>query len=148
MKQLFTILLTIILFTFLASPALADPRMEILDDFCHYILDPDNTDNEIFLGGCGARIRTVNGKAQGYGLVEAEMANAEISTLKLKNLYLTSDDSDTPCTMVDSNSTEYQSDDWSSRISVKKTYYRDYNRRLKSKLNVRYELICKDGDEQ
>jgi hypothetical protein len=30
--------------------------METNNNFCHFILDPDNTDHEVFLAGCNAII--------------------------------------------------------------------------------------------
>ena len=41
------------------NAASADPRMETNNNFCHFILDPVNTDNEIFVAGCDSAITTV-----------------------------------------------------------------------------------------
>jgi hypothetical protein len=54
-------------------------------------------------------------------------------------LVLTSDDSDTPCTMVESNNRAYRSDKWVSKISVGK-------RRKNGMVTVSYELFCTDGE--
>jgi hypothetical protein len=40
-------------------PVSADPRMEINDNFCHFILDPTNTDNEVFVANCRDEITTI-----------------------------------------------------------------------------------------
>jgi len=34
----------------------ADPRMETNKNFCHFILDPTNTDNEVLAAGCNSTI--------------------------------------------------------------------------------------------
>ena len=42
-----------------AATASADPRMETNKNFCHFILDPLNTDNEVFAAGCDSVITVV-----------------------------------------------------------------------------------------
>jgi len=42
-----------------AVTASADPRMETNKNFCHFILDPLNTDNEVFAAGCDSVITVV-----------------------------------------------------------------------------------------
>lgn len=129
----------------MAGVASADPRMETLDNFCHYILSAENTDNEIFMAGCGSRIKVFDGIAQGYARVESIVGEKEISALRLRPVWITSKDSDAACAMVDSNGTQYLSDYWTSQIKFNTTYYRDYNNRFRKKVTVFYELICRDG---
>ena len=49
--SVFTVLFVPMVF-FMALNASADPRMEINDNFCHCILDPIDTDNEVFIADC------------------------------------------------------------------------------------------------
>lgn len=60
MKKLYCIL-TFFIFIHLCIvfPVTADPRMEINDNFCHFILDPNDTDNGIFVANCRAEITTI-----------------------------------------------------------------------------------------
>ena len=54
-------------------------------------------------------------------------------------LTLTSDDSTTPCTMVESNGTAYKSHNWTSTIKVGAVKKRS------GLVTVTYELFCQDG---
>lgn len=113
----------------------ADPRMEINDNFCHFIKDPNNTDNEIFIGGCDAKISVTDEVASGYVRIVEWMSKREAKVLLdgKKRYIFTNNDSDSPCTMVESNGTEYNSNNWKSSIT--------HNRH-----KIVYELICLDGE--
>jgi hypothetical protein len=131
------IILAIVLF---AAITWADPRIEINDNFCHFILNPNNTDREIFVGGCDGRIFTNgNGVARGFIKIVQLLATQEANVmLGAENEYIfTNDDSDTPCTLVDSNGTEYVSDNWKSVI-----VYNPKTERLV------YKLICRQAQQQ
>ncbi len=120
----------------MAGTATADPRMEVTDNFCHFILDPDNTDNEIFLGGCDGKIAVVEGVATGYVRIVEWMPRQEASALVPKGgVRFTSDDSDAACALVDSNGTQYDSNDWVSKISVNRG-------------KLVYKLYCRNGQQQ
>ena len=135
-----------------ALAVFADPRMETNKNFCHFILDPDNTDNEIFMAGCNSVITVVekaanasyaqgqcsdNAVAIGYGTVK-KVVPLEMAPLPTgETSVLTSGMSDTPCTMVESNGRAYTSKTWQSSIKVdpgKKGY-----------VTVSYELFCQEG---
>ena len=59
MKKLSVLLLLISVHIIFAVTASADPRMETNDNFCHFILNTGNTDNEVFLAGCDSVITVV-----------------------------------------------------------------------------------------
>lgn len=122
----------------------ADPRMEINDNFAHMILDPNNTDDEIFVGGAAPQIWTdgagqANGVYEGAKLMSKEAVEALLQDHPGGAAY-TSDDSAAQCTMVESNGTAYASDDWISIVKVRQPY-----RALNM---VYYKLICRDGAQQ
>lgn len=144
MKAVFILLAVGFTALLFAGAAHSDPRMEINDNFFHMILDADNTDNEIFVGDGGAQIAADgNGGANGYAK-RVEIMTADGFELLLGNhpngLVITSDDSATQCTMVESNGTAYASDDWRSEIRVRRVGSRAYI--------VHYFLSCRDGVEQ
>lgn len=127
-----------------AGIASADPRMEINDNFCHMILDATNTDNEIFVAGCNAQIvADGNGGATGYVMITRWMPREEAQAMLGEDdqqLSFTSDGSDAPCRMVESNGTTYESNDWESRIIFKRPW-KEINK-------VVYYLYCRDGVAQ
>ena len=107
------------------------------------ILDPNNTDNEIFVAGCNAQIVADGaGKATGYIKIIRWMPKEEAQAILGDNerrLSFSSDDSDTACAMVDSNDNEYNSNDWESKIIVRRPW---------RKLNkVVYKLYCRNGQQ-
>lgn len=131
--------------------ASADPRMETNSNFCHFILDPQNTDNEVFVAGCDSEITTVEPQpaaagplaceyatASGYGEAIKVIPQAAIAIPPGSEVHLTSEDSETPCTMVESNGRAYQSRTWRSSISVERAQRRGYVR-------VRYSIFCQGG---
>jgi hypothetical protein len=141
--------------------AMADPRMETNDNFCHFIFDPLDTDNEIFVAGCNATIvvmtggvtKMVSGEqksngepqvqcseyvASGYGTATRAVPIAA-STLPVgTTLKFTSDDSQTPCTMVESNGRQYISYNWESKIRVVSGI-------TSGTVKIIYQLTCRDG---
>jgi hypothetical protein len=135
-----------------APPAAADPRMETNRNFCHFIMDPANTDNEVFVAGCDSAITTVevppppdtmgisceNRVATGYGERTVVVPQASIGIRPGTVLSFTSADSDPACTMVESNGRAYRSHNWRSKIQVEAT-------RRPGQVRVRHTLLCLDG---
>ena len=160
-KLLFALSLVVPVFLFAAHNAWADPRMETNNNFCHFIMDPYNTDFEVFIAGCNAEITVAqkvtvapkattsganqteceneNYSASGYGKVEKVIPASAISIPPGKSLVFTNNSSNTPCTMVESNGREYRSNNWQSTIKVTRASQRGY-------VKVDYELYCWDGE--
>ena len=70
----FTVLFVVVVF-FIALNASADPRMEISDNFCHCILDPIDTDNEVFVADCNPYIIVEKSVKE---IVEEKKVRAEV----------------------------------------------------------------------
>jgi len=160
MKKIFSVLLMVMIVHLCgAFPAAADPRMETNKNFCHFILDPANTDNEVFFAGCNSIITTVEKVetaailepkpnvpecsyvASGYAKRSKQMPPEAAPLASGTTLTLTSDDSGTPCTMVESNGRAYKSHNWKSTISVGDVKKRN------NLVTVTYELFCQDGQQ-
>ena len=156
MKKLFIMLMFLSFVHFcMILPVFADPRMEINDNFCHFILDPTETDNEIFAANCRAEVTTIvpsvtakegmvtctNYVASGYGHVTRMIPKEAISIKPGETLRFTNEDSETPCTMVESNGRAYTSRNWESLIKVEKG-------KTKGFVKVTYTLFCRDGVQQ
>ncbi len=170
MKRIFACLLFVFsLYLLVALPAYADPRMETNDNFCHFILEATNTDHEVFLAGCNPTITVAvvtatasspqvqcdeNRVASGYATATKVMTEASAPLPAGGTLTLTSKDSDTPCTMVESNGREYTSNSWQSVITVSKIAAIAASKRTQvaqvaapSMVTVQYELSCTDGHQ-
>ena len=155
MKRIFMLFLLGVSAYLLAAVAVsADPRMETNKNFCHFILDPDNTDNEIFVAGCDSVITVVekpvnaanaqiqcyeNAAASGYAMVKKLVLLGAAPLPTGDTSVLTSDESDTPCTMVESNGRAYKSKTWRSTIKVDPA--------KKGFVTVSFELFCQDGHQ-
>jgi hypothetical protein len=153
MKRLMSIIVLLVPLLFLiTNAAFADPRMETNNNFCHFILDTLNTDNEVFVAGCDPVITVVeiipeegatetqceeNYTASGYALVKKVMPAEGAPVSPGNRLVFTSDDSDAPCTMVESNGTAYQTQTWISVITVGEANTRGL-------VKVQFELFCQD----
>ena len=154
MKKLSVFLLLISVHIVFAVTASADPRMETNDNFCHFILNAQNTDNEVFLAGCDSVITVVekvasagqvtvncednNLMANGYAAVTKVVPQAAAPIPPGTTLKFTSNDSETPCTMVESNGRQYRSHKWQSIIRVSSAV-------RKNPVIVYYEIICQEG---
>lgn len=154
MKKISGFLFLISVYIFFAAPAHADPRMETNKNFCHFILNAGDTDNEVFLAGCASLISVVEkGPVTGTATVECEegkyMANGYASVTRTMllaaapipagtTLKFTSNDTDTPCTMVESNGRQYRSYKWHSVIKVDRGLTRNL-------VKVTYEIFCQEG---
>ena len=155
-KRFFLLLLLVTMHLILIAIASADPRMETNNNFCHFILNADNTDNEVFLAGCNSIITVVekvaaaanmkincteqNYVASGYATVTKEMPVAAAPLAPGTTLRFTSDDSVEPCTMVESNGRAYKSNKWKSSIKVGRANKNNI-------VTVHYELFCQDGQQ-
>jgi hypothetical protein len=139
--------------------------MEIRDNFCHWILDPDDTDNEVFVADCAAYITVEKPEtdplepqsleeekvvevepvcegrlATGYAKVVKKVRENAAPLPVGERAVFTSEISDAPCVMVTSNKT-YKSHDWVSSIKVNRHKNGDM-------VKVIYELTCYDGEER
>jgi hypothetical protein len=156
-KIIFLLLLLVAMQLMLIAIASADPRMETNDNFCHFILDPNNTDNEVFMADCGAMITTVektvtttmikstcetsNRIASGYATVTNVVPQAASPVLPGTTVLFTNADSATPCTMVESNGRAYTSTKWQSSIKAGPV-----NRR--GLVTLQYEVFCQEGAQR
>jgi hypothetical protein len=119
------------LFVMIAVSAYADPRMEVNDTFNHVILETGNTDNEAFIANTDPNIIVQNGVA--WGFVDNFAKNP-----KFKDVFpgdftkFSSGEGGAPCTMVESNGTEYVSSDWTQLV-------RRHNN------VIYYRLECRNG---
>lgn len=139
-----------------ALPVSADPRMETNNHFCHFILNAGNTDNEVFLAGCDSVITVVEKEAAGTPK-DAVNCSTRVATgfgsatrtLPIQasplppgtSKVFTSANSETPCTMVESNGRAYTSHNWKSIIKV------DATGPNKAWVQVHYQVFCKEGVE-
>jgi len=155
-KRIILLLLLVATHLIVVAIASADPRMETNNNFCHFILDPNNTDNEVFVADCGAVITTVEKKAKtvtaknqceennriasGYATVTNIVPQAASPIAAGTSIVFTNADSETPCTMVESNGRAYTSTKWKSTIKAVTA-----NRR--GLVTVQYELFCQEGEQ-
>lgn len=180
MKRILACLLFVFsLHLLVALTAYADPRMETNKNFCHFILEAVNTDHEVFLAGCDSTITVAivtptagspevqcedqNRVASGYAAATKVMP-AAAAPLPAGTLTITSNDCDTPCTMVESNGRAYRSTSWQSVITVTAiaaatpaTPNTPNPRRIRpttaavadapAMVTVQYELSCTDGHQ-
>jgi hypothetical protein len=145
MKKLFVFVLVV----FLPVVVWADPRMETADNFCHFIHNNTNADDESFVADCGSQISVndTTGVAQGFAYVVRDHVPVgfdEVTTLfrrgrNKSGVVITSEDyPDVACALVDSNGTQYNSNNWVNRISFKA-------RRGRHVGTVVYQLHCIDA---
>ncbi|MBM4145252.1 MAG: hypothetical protein FJ240_03115 [Nitrospira sp.] len=149
---------THLLFVAIAS---ADPRMETNNNFCHFILDPNNTDNEVFVADCAAVITTVektvqagttnfkceesNRIASGYATVTKTVPREASPIPPGTTVVFTNADSGTPCTMVESNGRAYTSTNWESTIKAGPLPLAKNRISGTVMITVQYELFCREG---
>ena len=128
--------------------------METNKNFCHFILNAGDTDNEVFLAGCNSVITVVekvaaagsatvqceenNYMANGYGTATKIVPQAAAPIPPGTTLKFTNTDTDTPCTMVESNGRQYRSTKWQSITRVSQAV-------RKNPVTVYYEIICQEG---
>jgi len=140
---MFQRILMVLSITLLASAGWADPRMEINDDFCHFINDTANTDNENFVADCGSTIAVNDdaGTAEGYAKISRRLPAGMVEESSFVG-----DATITPCTMVESNGNEYTTTEWTSEIRVVKWSWRRSSEALKF-VTVIFELHCVNGQQ-
>lgn len=119
---LFLVLCTVSLALF------ADARIETADDFCHAPYDGANADNENYLANCGGVLYVHAGGTRAHGQSKVAKDSVSYGLLPVSyeempdsgifNFRLDGDELLTPCTMVDSNGTNYVTDNWAVRINV------------------------------
>jgi hypothetical protein len=175
MKKLFIIFFLLVFVHLSVSfTAFADPRMEINKNFCHFILDPNNTDNEVFMAGCNAEITVTENVAtasqntkivpeniknvehlintacedyvaSGYSIVKKWIPVEAAPLLPTTSIVITSNDSEYPCTMVESNGRAYKSYKWRSTIKAGWVQIIGRGADRREFVQVTYELFCQDG---
>lgn len=135
MKKLSVIMATVLCLCF--GTVYADPRMEVNDTFNHVILETGDTDNEVFIANTDPNIVVKNGRA--WGFVDNMVKNP-----KFRDVFpdpvtrFSSEQGGGPCTMVESNGTEYVSMDWVQVV-----------RRQNNHPNViYYRLECRNGERK
>ncbi len=142
MKRLLIIFFIAVAPILIANNAIADPRMETNDNFCHFILDADNTDNEVFQAGCDSSIAVEDEVATGQAYIKFRIDHRASPIPVGTELVLTNEDSNSPCNMVDSNNTQYASNRWESRIKVGKHVKHN------GLVFITYRLVCYEGQQQ
>lgn len=134
----------------------ADQRFETAGGYSHFVVDPNNSDNEIYLSNCTSEIETLGGgaRAKGYTICEVEGHEGvpwEQYTAPCENQYdcvLQGNQNTfgTTCNMVTSNydadndkwnQTEYVSNNWYSRYVATQQGYGKYK--------ITYHLRCYAG---
>ena len=135
-----------------SSIAYADPRMETTDNFCHFIHNNINADDESFVADCGSviSVNDPDGVAQGFALVtiknvplDFDEITAELSHKRRgRKIVITNEtfQGDLDCAMVDSNGTQYNSRNWVNTISFRK------KSRHSRTGTLTYRLRCIDGE--
>ena len=153
MKKLTVVLMVFCALTVLPSAAVqADPRMETNNDFCHFILDPEDGDNEVFVADCGSVITvtlkddlpalkteescdTSNYEATGYSQAVKVVPALAAPLRPGQRLVFTSKDSEYKCYMKESNGRTYRSERWRSSIRVSEKDDMGF-------VKVYYSLMC------
>lgn len=126
MRNLLFVLLALIPFALSA-----DARIETADNFCHVPYDVNNADNENYLSDCGSVLHVFANGARAHGQARATRENVtysltpfdeeDLPSYGTASFTLNGDELATPCTMVDSNGTNYVTNNWSIRIGVTRT---------------------------
>ena len=130
-------LMVLVLFS---SVVQADQRFETVGGFCHFVLNPENDDNEVFFANCqNSIVQNNDGTGRGSTIIEVKypFGSAPIE----KTLILTGEETGIPCVMVDSNGTTYSTLDWTSKYQYRPP-------RGKNRSTVIYEMICSNGQQQ
>jgi len=136
MKALY--LTVLVLFS---SVVQADQRFETVGGFCHFILNPDNDDNEVFFANCENSI-TQNNDGSGEGSTHVVVKYPLGGEPIVKTTYFDNETApNIPCVMVDSNGTTYVSNDWYSKYK-----YRAGRRHKPAQIT--FSMVCSNGRQQ
>ena len=107
---------------FISTSVFADQRFETVGGFCHFVT-PDgfangNDDDEVFYANCLNSIRQNNdGTGTGYVSITADYPKKE--ELPFSKKYSTSgNQTGVDCVMVDSNGTQYRTQNWNAFYHV------------------------------
>ena len=134
----------LLLIVLLPTIVWADPRMETRGNFCHFIHNIDNSDDESFIADCGSQISVndTRGVAHGFAYVERKRVPVFLDEIAMQleqgdkaAVVITSQDfKGLACTLVDSNGVVYESDSWVNQI-----FYQAKGKRFGK---VVYQLHC------
>jgi hypothetical protein len=118
------ILLAVTMITY--TSVIADQRFETNNGFCHFVLNPNNANNEVFFANCqNSIVQNDDGTGTGttYIRVQFPIGDAPIA----ESLALSGDETGIACNMVDSNGTQYTTNDWTSEyVLIENKGGRDY----------------------
>jgi hypothetical protein len=135
----------------LSGLSYADQRMETVGGFCHFVVNPQNADNEIFVSNCvSSIIQNNDGTGTGFVLKKVEYPGL---LLPVGDLRLTGAETGINCVMVDSNGTTYVTQDWTSLYKVIRRPNRPakYSHKTPARpplFSITYELTCENGNQQ
>jgi hypothetical protein len=158
------ILISIILcFVLAVNVSYADQRMETVGGFCHFVVDPNNDDNEVFFANCENSIAVNNQTATSSTFKQVFYAGYDdvpiSKTLKFKGVGSLSQKTDyqtinVTCESVDSNGNNYSTTDWESVYWYRNYIKRVYNIGGKNRFRktndiggimITYQLTCRNG---
>ena len=144
--------------TFVTFGAVADQRMETRDGFCHAVtpegFQTANDDNEVFLSNCVNSIRQdADGNGDGSYVMKVKYPDGAAPFLAS---YTTSGaETGINCVMVDSNGTNYVTQDWDStyKVKIKRYPVRQHGNEskpwtYKKVAEIEYRLACRNGAQQ
>jgi hypothetical protein len=122
------IILTMLLFSF---NAVADQRFETTGGFCHFVTPEgfanNNDDNEVFFANCENSIRQkANGDGEGSTTVKVDYPAGAVPFYG-EHKY-SGADTGINCVMVDSNNTQYTTQDWDSNYKVRVKDLKDFQK--------------------
>lgn len=138
------------------TSVIADQRFETNNGFCHFVLNPNNANNEVFFANClNSIVQNNDGTGSGATYIKARfpIGGAPIA----ESLTLTGDETGIACNMVDSNGTQYTTNDWTSEyVLIKHKHKRKGNHARfkhgwhdkKHADTVIFSLICRNAQQQ
>jgi hypothetical protein len=105
-----------------ATGVFGDQRMETVGGFCHFITPEgfanNNDDNEVFASNCVSSIRqNQDGTGMGSTIMEIEYPAGAMPFVG--EYEYTGDETGQECVMVDSNGTNYVTQDWTATYEAK-----------------------------
>ena len=121
----------VLMFALFTVGAAADQRMETRDGFCHAVtpegFQTANDDNEVFLSNCVNSIRQdADGNGDGSFVMKVKYPDG---SYPFGGNYTTSGaETGINCVMVDSNGTNYVTQDWDSTYKVKVKDRKDFKK--------------------